>query len=302
MDDDRIPEMDRLAATIDHDASRELFDRRRSRRRHHARIGRAALVVVLIGAGIGALRLVGDSDTTGVVADAPTTTASSAPSQPGRLVIELVDPPGYIEGYDLAVRITPAGGATIERRLADFVNEEGGPPGFAESSSSTIDVPSGTVVVQAHLTIGAGPGPREPDFVDQFGGGLCSAVEIGVVPGGVATARMDWKTGCLESDDALAPVPSDLLPTRPPEVSGAIVGPFPGDTDQRPRLSASTGQDDSFDGVIVDLSQAAVVKGADGQEVGDEVLVNGTRVDVWTAVCVDSDPAQCEVEAIRIRR
>jgi len=302
MSDDRIPEMDRLAATIDHDASRELFDRRRSRRRRHARIGRAAFVVVLICAGIGAWRLADGSDTTGVVADAPTSTASSAPSQPGRLVIDLVDPPGYIEGYDLAVRVTPVGGATSERRLADFVSEEGGPPGFAESSSSTIDVPSGTVVVQAHLTIGPGGGPREPDFVDQFDGGLCSSVEIRVPPSGVATARMDWQTGCLESDDALPPAPSDLLPTRPPDASGIIVSPFPGDTDRRLRLRHSSGQDDNVDGFVLELSQAAVVSGTDGHEVGDVVLVNGTRVDVWTGVCLYSDPAQCEVEAIRIRR
>ena len=96
----------------------------------------------------------------------------------------------------------------------DFVNEEGGPPGFAESSSSTIDVPSGTVVVQADLTIGEGPGPREPDFVDQFGGGLCSAVEIGVVPAGVATAQMDWKTGASK---AMMPgaVPTSRLTCSP---------------------------------------------------------------------------------------
>lgn len=302
MDDDRIPEMERLTATIDHNASRELFDRRRSRRRRHARIGRAALVVVLIGGGLGVLRLVADSDTTGVVADAPTTTASSAPSQPGRLVIELVDPPFYTEGYDLAVRITPPGHATIERRLADFVNEEGGPPGFAQSSSLSIDVPSGSVVVQAHLTIGQGPGPREPDFVDQFDGSLCSPVEIGVAAAGVSTAQMDWKTGCLESDDALEPVPSDLLPTGPPDASGVIIGPLPGDEDRRPRLQVSTGQDDDLDGAFLGLSGTAVVSGADGKAVPDLPLVSGTRVDIWIGVCRYSDPPQCDVEAIRIRR
>lgn len=302
MDDDRIPEMDRLTATIDHNASRELFDRRRSRRRRHVRIGRAALLVVLIGAGIGALRLVGDSDTTGVVADAPTSSTSPGPSAPGRLVIELVDPPGYREGYDLVVRISPVGDATIERRLADFVNEEGSPPGFAQSSSLRINVPSGTVVVRTHLTIGQGPGPREPDFVDQFDGTLCSAAEIGVVPAGVATAQMDWGTGCLESDDALEPVPSDLLPTGPPDASGIIINPFPGDEDRRPRLRVSTGQDDDLDGAFLDLSGAPVVSGADGKAVPDLALASGTRVDVWTGGCSKSNPPQCEVEAIRVRR
>jgi hypothetical protein len=235
-------------------------------------------------------------------ADEPDPPATTTPPQPGRLTIELVDPPGYVEGYDLAVRVAPDGASPIEHGLDDFVTDTGQRPGFMESSSLTVDVPSGAVTVQAHLTIGPGGGPREPDFVDRFDGSLCSAVEIGVAAGATAVAQMDWQTGCLESDAALDPAPSDLLPEREPDVVGVISGPYPDEPDQRLRLAISTGQDEYYDRAFLDPEGGVIVSGASGEEVSAEELRRGTRVDVWTAGCAESAPVICDIEAIRIRR
>jgi hypothetical protein len=255
----------------------------------------------MVAAGVGTWRLLSDPGTTQVVLDGSSTTITSVAPQPGQLVIELVDPPIFIEGFDVAVRVTPRGDATVERQLEEFTPGSGGTADVGPSSSSTFEVPSGRVTAQAHLTIGQGPGPREPDFVDHFDGSLCTAVDIEVPAGSAATARMDWKTGCLESDDAVPPTPSDLLPRRPPDASGVTNGPFPGDTDRRIRFQASTGQDDTFDGALLNLTGAVVVD-ADGGVRPDLPIARGTRLDVWFGDCRDTSPLQCDVEAIRLRR
>ena len=171
-----------------------------------------------------------------------------------------------------------------------------------ESSSLTVDVPSGPVAAQAHLTIGPVGGPRGPDFVEQFDGSLCNPVTVSVPAGGSATVEMDWKTGCLESDFALDPAATDLLPEGPPDVVGVVSGPLPADTDRRLRLTISTGEDEYYDGAFLDPKGGVIVGSASGDEVSVEELDIGTRVEVWTDGCAESAPVICQVEAIRSRR
>jgi hypothetical protein len=220
----------------------------------------------------------------------------------GHVVVELLDAPMYVEGWDFAVRATSAAGELLaERRIPAFAHEAGEPGETGGSYTVTIDVPSGTVTVQGHLTIGPGGPPATPDFLTPFSGSLCSPLTLSVEPDQTVVARMDWATGCLESDDAPAPVSSELLPARPADVSGVLVGPYSGDADQRRRLQESSGSDTSYAGPFLFLDDAVLIDGLDGTELTADDIVHGLRVEVWIRGCDDSAPAQCDVEAIRTR-
>jgi hypothetical protein len=224
------------------------------------------------------------------------------PAADARVVVELLDAPLFVEGWDFAVRVRSESAELLaERRKPAFEREDSGSGPAGGSYFATIDVPSGTVLVQGHLTIGPAGPPPSPDFLTLGEGSLCSALTLSVEPGEAVVARMDWATGCLESDDAPEPATSDLLPEREPDARGVLGGPFPSDADQRRRLTLSSGSDSSFGSPFLLLGDATLVDGLDGAVLTADDIVHGQRVDVWIVGCDDSAPPQCEVEAIRTR-
>lgn len=128
------------------------------------------------------------------------------PDEAGRgaadVVVELVDVPLLIEGFDYAFRFRDLDGAVLaERRLADFAAgpDVGGPPAGA-SLSDTLTVPAGPLVVDSHLTVGIGPGPGPPDFESGSAAGslLCPPQDLTLAAGESLRLSLDWETGCLE--------------------------------------------------------------------------------------------------------
>lgn len=118
------------------------------------------------------------------------------------VVVELIDVPLVIEGFDYAVRFRGRDGSIlVERRLADFAAgpDAGGPPAGA-SVSDTLRVPAGPVVVDSHLTVGIGPGPGRPDFETGSAAGslLCPSRDLILDAGASIRLSLDWETGCLE--------------------------------------------------------------------------------------------------------
>ncbi len=94
-----------------------------------------------------------------------------------------------------------------------------------------------------------------------------------------------------------APDPGEAAKRRAPEAVGAVIGVTMGEDSVQVQFAPDAGYE-YYAGTTFDIPFSAVVA-IDGETavvLGD--LVVGDRLNVWTGACRESDPVQCDIEAV----
>jgi len=126
-----------------------------------------------------------------------------APSGRSEVIVELVDIPSFIEGFDYAVRFTGPGGEVLDERRRDAFQGAGDAdfPTDVGSAVTWFRLAPGPVTVESHLTVGGGAGPGRPDFETESEGGLCPPAILDLDAGERLFLTLDWDDGCLVEDE-----------------------------------------------------------------------------------------------------
>lgn len=290
------PDLTPLVSSIDHAASRWLFDRRRRRRRHDRWVlcgGIGVGLVVLAGL---AGRMILVEDDAQPVATGPGSTQSSVTVATGvaTVTVDLLDPPAFQEGFDFAVRFrTPEGRTLEERRLEQFDATADG-----QLFRTDVTLPARRLRVDAHLTVGIGPGPASPDYSEDAG--ACPPMAMTLTAGQSARLELDWETGCLRRADLSVPDHSGLLPARPSDAAGVLIRSSRASYRFQLRWLGGNDVGNNYASAFLDtLDSAVLVDGADGSLLDEAALREGQRVEIWFAGCRESAPGQCDVEALQ---
>ncbi len=151
---------------------------------------------------------------------------------------------------------------------------------------------------------------------------ICMTLHSRLIPSFiVATACMLAASGCAAPGDA-AGAPSTAIPAdaggaagiqlaqpsgapdageaakrRAPEAVGSVVGIVFGEDSVRVQFAPDAGYE-YYEGTTFDVpfSAATAIDGETLLVLGD--LVAGDRINVWTGACRESDPVQCDIEAV----
>lgn len=122
----------------------------------------------------------------------PEGTSPTTPG-PGEMVVELLDAPQFIEGFNYGVQVQVGGDVLQELVLADFDlvvdGTKDGPYGEPSTWRATFEVPAGTAHLRSDLR---GYDTEVPDF------SAGCATSTDVASGDTALLRLNWESGCLE--------------------------------------------------------------------------------------------------------